>query len=162
MYLFKYKDLIRNIIIDYKFNDKSYLYKTLKKIIINNKKVCDFIKSYDIIIPVPINQKRKMERGYNQTLLIAQELVKDIPCIELNKNIIIKHKNIKTQSLLSKNQRRKNVVGAFKLKNEVNLENKKMLIFDDVFTTGSTVNECAKILKQAGAINVGVLTIAKD
>lgn len=77
-FAFKYENLIRELLINYKFNDKSYLYKFFAKAILNNKKVYKFIKSYDIIIPVPLHKKRKIERGYNQSELVAREIAKII------------------------------------------------------------------------------------
>ena len=73
-YLFVYDGLIKEKIISYKFYEKSYIYKSFVNFMIKNKKVCDFLKSYDIIIPVPIHEKRKRKRGYNQSSLIAKEL----------------------------------------------------------------------------------------
>ena len=162
MYIFKYKGLIRKKIIDYKFNQKAYLHRFFEKIILNDKKVCDFIKSYDIIIPVPINKKKKRERGYNQTSVITSNLASKIKNIQLKDDILLKKEAAKTQSLLNKTERRKNVIGAFDVAKNANIVGKKILIFDDIYTTGNTVNECAKILRQIGAIKVGVLTIAKD
>ena len=72
IYIFKYEDVVRKLIIDYKFRDKSHLYKLFSEIIIKNKKICRNLKSYDIIIPVPIHHKRKKERGFNQSELIAK------------------------------------------------------------------------------------------
>lgn len=167
LYIFEYNGIIREKIIDYKFNDKAYLYKTFQKIILNNKKVCDFINSYDIIIPVPIHNKRKKERGYNQSLLIVKGLPKYLLSnsnkkIELGKNILTKAIDTKRQSSLSKNDRKKNVCGAYEINKNENIKGKNILIFDDIFTTGNTVEECAKVLKINGAKNIGVLTLAKD
>lgn len=75
-YIFKYEEIIRNKIIEYKFNDKPYLYRMFSKIIIEDKKSCEFLKSYDIIIPVPAYPTKKWERGYNQTECIIRELGK--------------------------------------------------------------------------------------
>lgn len=162
LYIFKYEGIIRKKIIDYKFGDKAYLYKTFQKIILNNKKVCDFINSYDIIIPVPIHNKRKMERGYNQSLLIIKEMTRYIENIKIDKDTLVKKVNVERQSSLSKKDRTKNIIGAYYVKNKKNIEGKNVLIFDDVFTTGSTVDECAKVLKESGTKNIGVFTIAKD
>ena len=82
--------------------------------------------------------------------------------IQLKDDILLKKEAAKTQSLLNKTERRKNVIGAFDVAKNANIVGKKILIFDDIYTTGNTVNECAKILRQIGAIKVGVLTIAKD
>ena len=73
-YIFKYEGQIRKLLIDYKFNDKPYLYKTFASIILSNKKIVDFINNYEIIIPVPIHRKRIINRGYNQSELIAKEI----------------------------------------------------------------------------------------
>ena len=159
--IFKYEGLIRNKIIDYKFNNKAYLYKSFGEILIKNKKIYGILKKYDIIIPVPISKKRKLKRGYNQTELIAGFLSKNMK-IQYERKALIKTKNIISQSQLTKKQRIKNVQGAFKIKNINKIKNKKILLLDDIYTTGSTANECSKILKEAKANNICILTIAKD
>ena len=92
--IFKYEGIIRRIILDYKFNEKSYSYLTFTKFILKHKKVFEKIKSYDTIIPVPISKKRFKERGYNQSYLIAKEIAKNTDLKILN-NCLIKTKNIK-------------------------------------------------------------------
>ena len=62
MHIFKYDEIIRQKLIEYKFQDKAYMYKTFAKIILKNKKVCGFLEKYDIIIPVPIHKKRRLKR----------------------------------------------------------------------------------------------------
>lgn len=161
IHIFKYEDIIRKILVEYKFQEKSYLYKTFSKIILKNEKICGKLKKYDIIIPVPIHKKRKLIRGYNQTELIAKKIAKNID-LKMENKVLFKNKNIVSQSELNKSERIKNVKEAFVVKNEEKVENKKILIFDDIYTTGSTVNECSKILKNAGASKIGILTIAKD
>ena len=159
-YMFKYEGMIR-IILKYKFQEKSYLYKSIVYFLLKNKKMFKIIKSYDTIIPVPISRKRKKERGYNQSYLLAKEIANNTGII-LKNNCIFKTKNIIEQSKLNKEERRKNIQGVYKLKNGEKLENKKILLLDDIYTTGSTVNECLKILKQARPTKMDVLTIAKD
>ena len=163
--LFKYEGIIRKKIIEYKFGDKAYLYRTFAKIILKNEKVCGFLRNYDIIIPVPLHKKKKHIRGYNQTELIAKELVKNIPNLKLETNILIKTKNTEVQSLLTKNQRQENIKGAFEVgagNCACPIEGKRIILFDDIYTTGATANECSKVLKRAGAKEILVLTIAKD
>ncbi len=159
--ILKYEGIIRDKILQYKFEDKAYIYKTFAKIVLKNKKVCGLLKKYDIIIPVPIHKKRKLQRGYNQTQLIAKEISKNID-IKFCNNVLVKNKNTIAQSKLNKNKRKQNIKGAFKALNVQNIQGKSVLLFDDIYTTGSTANECSKILKEAGAKTVGVLTIAKD
>ena len=162
LYIFKYKDDIRNLLIDYKFNEKAYLYKTFTQIILKSKKIYGFLKECDIIIPVPIHKNRKKQRGYNQSELIAKQLVKQTKSLKLEKNVLLKQKDIKPQSTLDKNDRIKNIQNAYLIKNEEKILEKRVLLLDDIYTTGSTVNECSKILKKSGAKQVIVLTVAKD
>ena len=161
LYVFKYEGIIREKIIQYKFYEKSYMYKTFAKIIIKNEKKYGFLENYGIIIPVPIHYKRKSERGYNQSSLISKELA-----IELNikyiENVLYKIKNNTRQSLLNQKERLNNVKNAYKIENYKLIKNKNIILFDDIYTTGSTANECAKLLKQNGANNILVLTLAKD
>lgn len=161
LYIFKYEGIIRSMILNYKFNEKSYLYITFVNFLLKNEKFFKILKSYDTIIPVPISSERKNERGYNQSELLAKELAKKLN-IECVKNCLIKNKNIIEQSKLNKEERQKNIQGVYILKNKEKLINKKLLLIDDIFTTGSTVNECCKILKQANPRKIDVLTIAKD
>ena len=104
-----------------------------------------------------------MSRGYNQSELLAKEIAK-ILRIKTDTKTLKKTKNIIAQSTLNKEQREQNVIGAYKVKDIEKIKNKKILIFDDIYTTGSTVNECAKVLVQAGIPknDIGILTIAKD
>lgn len=161
-YIFKYKDEIRERIIDYKFNDKSYLYRTFIQIILNNKEACEYIKSFDIIVPVPIHKNRKKVRGYNQSELIARGIFKYINDIELRTDLIEKVINIKPQSTLTKDERVENVDKAYKLIKQENFENKSILLLDDVYTTGSTVNECAKMISALKCKKIGIITLTKD
>ena len=161
MYLFKYEGIIKQKIILYKFYDKSYLYKFFADIINNNNKIKNYILKYDYIIPIPLHKYRYNERGYNQTYLILKELNKK-QNIKILNDVLLKNKNIKPQSTLNRIERAYNIKNAYIIKNIEKIQNKKILLFDDVFTTGNTTNECSKLLKENGAIKVSVLTIAKD
>lgn len=161
LYFFKYDGIIRKIILNYKFNDKAYLYRTISNFLIKNKEFCEKVKSYDIIMPVPISKKRFKERGYNQSLLIAKYIAQNLK-IDLENNCLYKHKNIIEQSKLNKEDRIENIKGVYSIKNEEKIKNKKILLVDDIYTTGSTVNECCKMLIKTSLNKIGVLTIAKD
>ena len=184
LYIFKYEGIIRKLILNYKFNEKSYLYKTFVNFLLKNEKFFKILKSYDTIIPVPVSSKRMNERGYNQSELIANDIVKQIDettlehilncTLNTQKNNIqkikfecitdclIKNKNIIEQSKLNKEQRQKNIQGVYILKNKEKLINKKILLIDDIYTTGSTANECCKVLQNAKPKKIDVFTIAKD
>lgn len=161
-YLFEYKDLIRKKIIEFKFNDKSYLYKTFSNIILKNKKICKLLNSYDIIIPVPMFEKKKSKRGYNQTELISKEIAKRLD-ITFNNNILFKIKENKTQSLLNYHERKQNVLNVYKINDSEtkNVSNKKIILFDDIYTTGFTVKECIKELEKLNPKKIDVLVLAK-
>lgn len=161
MHIFRYEEKIRNLILQYKFNDKAYLYKTFCEFIVKNKKAFDFIKKYDIIIPVPIHKKRLKTRGYNQSELIAKELAKRTKLIFL-KDVLVKKINNNAQSTLNKKEREENIKNVYKLINSEKIKNKDVLIFDDIYTTGATINSCIKELENVGVKNIGILTLAKD
>ena len=163
-YLFcalKYENIVREKIIQYKFNEKSYLHKTFAKIIIKNKKIYGFLKLYDIIITVPMFKNKKAVRGYNQSELIAKEIGTQLG-LAFEKDVLIKIKNTQVQSTLNKTQRVENIKDAFTIKDNTRVKNKKVVLIDDIYTTGSTVNECSKVLKKAGVKEICVVTIAKD
>ena len=166
IYFFQYQGLLREQFISYKFNDEAYKYKAisnfiLKNFILKDSKILKIINKYDVIIPVPISKKRMKERGYNQAELIAKQIAR-VTGKTLNTTTLYKHKNIIAQSSLNKEERELNIKNVYKLKNGHKLYNKKILLFDDIYTTGSTANECCKIIEEAGAKKIGVMTIAKD
>lgn len=162
MHLFKYNGIIKEKIRLYKFGEQGYLCDFFAKIIFLDKKTMNYIGKYDYIIPVPLHKYRKRERGYNQSELILNSLHQLDKNIKIEKDILLKIKNIKAQSGLNELERKENIKNAFIVNNIEKIKNKKILIFDDVYTTGSTTNECARVLKEKGAIKVGILTIAKD
>lgn len=162
LYIFKYEGIIKQRLIKYKFNEKIYIYKAFVNFMLKNKKICGFLKNYDIIIPVPIHKQRKLERGYNQSALIAKEISLKIKNLQYIDDVLLKKINNKPQSTKNKLDRKQNVIGAYYLKNEEKIENKKVILLDDIYTTGSTVNECCKILRQAKPKWLDVITVAKD
>ena len=161
IYFFQYTGNIREAILNYKFRDMSYIYETFVNCIKYNEKICKFIKKYDIIMPIPISKRRLKERGYNQSSLIAKKIAKNLN-IEYREDILIKIKDNNRQSELTQEERMLNVHGVYIAKKTHLIKNKKILLVDDIFTTGNTANECSRILKNYFAGNIGVFTIAKD
>ena len=163
-WIYEYKDEIRKRIIDYKFNDKSYIFRTFVELIESNSKAVEYINSFDVIVPVPIHKKRLKQRGYNQCELIAKALSKSMVNLTYANKILIKKRNITPQSTLNKAERASNIQGAYQLLDaqRYDLKSKRILIFDDIYTTGSTVNECAKVLRKLTNEKIGVFTLAKD
>lgn len=116
-------------------------------------------KSLDLLIPVPLHPKRLRERGFNQALLLVKELSRRTG-IPYQKGLLQKKRPTVPQIDLSGTEREKGVKGSFHIQRKEEVEGKKILLVDDVFTTGATVNECSKVLLSAGAKRVDVLTIA--
>lgn len=118
------------------------------------------VDRFDLYIPVPLHVKRLRERGFNQALLLLKEWAgkekKKIDFITL-----ARHRWTEPQTNLKAHERQKNIKGAFGLKRPEKVQGKSVLLCDDVFTTGATVNECARVLKEAGAREVSVLTLAR-
>ena len=164
IYLFRYKGIIRELMVKYKFKEESYLYKSFSYMILKNEKIMNYINRYDYILPIPIHKKRKKQRGFNQSELIVKDICKNEQRIKYEKDILIKIKNVKPQSSLNKTERKINILDAYEIdKSKIDrIKDSNILLFDDIFTTGSTANECAKVLKKYGARKVTILTIAKD
>ena len=161
VYMFSYEGEIRKIILNYKFNNQSYLLDYFVEIMIKNEKICRFLKTYDIIIPVPIHKKRKNERGYNQSELISKVIAKELN-IKHFTDVLVKTMNTTPQSALTKNERFTNTKNVYKIQNIQKIKEKRVVLFDDIFTTGATANSCAKLLKENGAKEIAIFTIAKD
>jgi len=113
-----------------------------------------------IVVPVPLHRHRLRERGFNQSLLLAKALSLHLG-IPLEYLSLIRKKHTKAQTGLGKEERRKNVRDAFCVKDPQTFKGKRILLIDDVFTTGHTLNECAKTLKKSGALAVIGFAVAR-
>lgn len=120
--------------------------------------VIEHPEQYSEIVPVPLHWFRYLQRGYNQSVLLAEELSRwtGIPVARRLKRI----RNTKHQAFLEREDRKKNIKGAFIVRKPEQIKGKRVLLLDDVMTTGSTLAECAKILTKAGAV-VDVAVIAR-
>ena len=156
-----YNRFIREVIKDYKYNGKNYLYKALGEIML------DTIKLYEIkadrIIYVPIYYRKEAKRGYNQARLLALYLSKALDLELIDKNLL-KCKNTKDQSHSDRFDRTTNLRDAFILKDPRAIRGRDIILVDDVVTTGSTMEEVGKLLIKNGASRVrGIaLTSSKD
>jgi ComF family protein len=115
--------------------------------------------SLDLVIPVPLHRGRLRQRGFNQALLLATELSRRSG-IPYRKRVLQKKNPTLPQVSLSGVEREKGVRGSFHLVRREEVEGRSVLLVDDVYTTGATVNECSKILLAGGAARVDVLTLA--
>jgi len=114
----------------------------------------------DALLPIPLHPRRKRERGYDQALLLGRVLARrlDRPLLT---GALVRSRYTSQQSLLPLRQRRDNMRGAFAVRRPAAVQGLSLLLVDDVLTTGTTARECAKVLKEAGAARVQVLTLAR-
>jgi ComF family protein len=117
-------------------------------------------QTFDVVVPVPLHHVRRRERGFNQSAVLAQELGRRIGCPSA---LGMLHRSLPTisQTNLTAKERLSNVSGAFQHKKGKRLAGRRVLLVDDVMTTGATVNTCAKALKKGGAVSVHVITAAR-
>ena len=116
--------------------------------------------SVDLVVPVPLHVKRLRERGFNQAHLLIRRWAKE-EGISFDGLALFRSRWTEPQTTLSRAERQKNIKGAFSVVSPQNIKGKRILLVDDVYTTGSTVNECAKVLAKADAEFVDVLTLAR-
>jgi ComF family protein len=114
---------------------------------------------FDIIIPVPLHPTRQRERGFNQATLLAELLSAQVSIP--SKMLLERVRYTTTQTALDRAERMENLHNAFRLRKNMDVRGLRVLLIDDVLTTGSTLSECARILKRAGAISVHAATAAR-
>lgn len=118
----------------------------------------DWIKGIDLIVPVPLHEKKIQSRGYNQSDLIAQKISLDLS-IPIHSSSLVRLRNTETQTHKSREQRTENMSYAFGLKDTSDLTNKHILLLDDVLTTGATLESCVQTLSAVPGIKVSIATI---
>lgn len=153
----EYSGVLRNVIRKYKFDHGIGLTRFLSVL------SAEFIRSWGIdidhIVPVPLSNSRLHQRGYNQSALLASSISRNLH-IETKLHTLTRVKETLSQVGLSSKERQDNVFNAF-MANSVENYDKSVLVIDDIATTGSTLNECARALKNAGAREVFCYTVAK-
>jgi ComF family protein len=128
--------------------------------------IIDFMNKHGIgrntqaILSIPMHPNRLFRREINHSDILAKALGKSLG-IAYSGNALKKIKNTPPQSKLKRQKRMQNIYFSFSLKNRSNINNKNILLVDDLFTTGSTVNECSRILKDSGARYIEVITLAR-
>lgn len=148
---FIYTDYIKHCIHELKFNGKKYFAKFLGHYLAKTFKLHNI--PCDIVIPVPLSKPRLQARKYNQAELIAKTFC-EATNLPIATNILTKIKDVSPQAKLSFKDRSANIKGAYKVIDNSQVVGKNILLIDDVYTTGCTMNECSKMLKKAGAKQV--------
>ncbi len=145
-----HNDFTKTMLHRLKFNGELHLIEYCIYLMASNIKLCNKNMEYDYIVCVPTKGKEHKNR-HNIPLILANSLTKHID-VPFNNNILIKVKNTQRQTSLDAQSRRENVKNAFGVNEKIDINGKKFLIIDDVLTTGSTINDCARALKEKGAI----------
>jgi ComF family protein len=117
----------------------------------------ELVAAADLLAPVPLHPRRLKARGFNQALLLAQAF----PDKPVGLEVLTRERYTVPQVGLKPRERRENVKGAFDVPQPAKVKGKNILLIDDLYTTGSTVRECARVLRRAGAVRVEVLTVAR-
>ena len=159
LFIFKKDSAIQSLLHQIKYQKRFKLAVSLGRIFAERHLDCLKSHKVDFIVPVPLYHSKKAERGFNQSFYFAKG-IKDIINIPVNEHVLKRIKFTGTQTQLNKFERKENVKGAFKCVRVGQISGKKILLVDDVLTTGSTMSECALVLKNAGAHKIIAATIA--
>jgi ComF family protein len=115
--------------------------------------------NFNLIIPIPLHQLKKAERGYNQAYYIAKGVGNTLK-VKVSDRVVKRIKYTESQTMMNLNEREENISGAFKVKWKNSVRGKNILLLDDVITTGATISECGKVLLEAGATKIYAVSIA--
>ncbi|PIU40496.1 MAG: hypothetical protein COT00_01395 [Candidatus Omnitrophica bacterium CG07_land_8_20_14_0_80_50_8] len=155
-----YEGTMRQLIHAYKFQNRKYLkhyfIRMMLAFIHSHLAASDF----DIILPVPMDRGRRSERGFNQSELISSAIAKYFKISHSVENLV-RLQGGQIQSQLEKKQRKLNVKNAFLVRKADTFHSRRLLLIDDILTTGYTASECARCLKKSGAARVTVLALAR-
>ncbi len=157
LYVFRYETVVRDLICAMKFGDRPRLAYYIAQ------KMADFLQGYqvyaDCVAYIPVHAKRRRRRGFDQCELIAGHLavLLDVPMQDL----LVRTRNTRPQWRLGAKQRSANVRGAFSMVQGQDVGGKRVLLIDDIYTTGSTAAQCMQVLREAGA-EVQMLAFARE
>jgi len=155
-----YEGVLKNLIHDFKYNKTTCLSADFASIMMDFMEKHGAGKDCQIIVPVPMHPSRLFRREINHSDVLARCLGKRLG-IPYAGRALKKIKNTSEQNKLGRQERIKNLGSSFSTKNSSSIIDKNILLVDDLFTTGSTVNECARVLKNSGARRVEVITLAR-
>lgn len=154
-----YESVLLDAIYAFKYKGKVTTGEILGKIMADHVYSGFSAADYSLIVPIPLHPKRLQERKFNQAVILARVISKRLS-IPLDFTALRRHVFTQPQVGLGKDQRTTNVLGAFAVTNEKKIGGHRIILVDGVYTTGSTVRECAGVLMEHGAQEVAVLTLA--
>jgi len=157
---YRARGIVRHVILNFKYGRQIHLRHLIVRWLVaalDDERLCD--RRFDAIIPVPLHPARERERGFNQAALLAEWLsahlsVRFLPALQ-------RIHYTTTQTAFDRAERMRNLRGAFRLRKKADVRELRVLLIDDVLTTGSTLSECARVLKKAGACSIHAATAAR-
>jgi competence protein ComFC len=152
-----YDGSLRNMILAFKFNDKTELDSQLCFMLNSALAGSEFTDQIDVFVAVPLHWRRRLERGYNQSLILCRGIEGSKGRISTD---FVRARYTQRQWNLSPAKRRRNVAGAFAVRKGHDFAGRTVCLVDDITTSGATLNECAKTLKEAGAEKVFAVVVA--
>ncbi len=154
-----YDDVMKTLIHKFKYARLKFLSRLLHDILISHGRVREVVPDSDVIVPVPLHWFKKMRRGFNQSELLSLGIQRHFSK-PLSANNLCRCRNTASQTHLSKNQRQVNIHNAFFVAVPESFRGKRVVLVDDVLTTGVTASECSKKLREAGAASIHLLVLA--
>jgi len=157
---YRSRGIVREIVHSFKYGRQIYLRHLVARWLyaaLNDERLRE--RRFDIIVPVPLHPTRERERGFNQASLLAESLSAQISTP--SKPLLERIRYTTTQTALDRAERMENLHNAFRLRKNADVRGLRVLLIDDVLTTGSTLSECARVLKRAGATSVDAATAAR-
>jgi len=152
-----YGDLTRSLAIRLKYGRKVAIARTMARYM---APLIGHTGADRILVPVPLHRTRLWQRGFNQSALVARELARRLD-LKAHPLVLRRHKRTPPLKGMSAIQRRKTVAGAFKVADKAAVAGRTVILIDDVLTTGSTAEACARALQRAGAARVELITWAR-
>jgi len=163
-----YEQIFTEVVHCYKYKGKIQLARPLAELLLTAFRFFWDKDSIDVVVPVPLHLKRLRKRGFNQVYLlirnwqtIAGQVHLDLNDLQIERDVIVRNVSTVPQTGLGRRQRAANIKDAFELVDEAKIIDKRILLVDDVYTTGATVDECARLLLHHGAAHVDVLSLAR-
>jgi competence protein ComFC len=157
---YRSRGIVRQIVLDFKYGRQIHLRHLVARWLIaalDDERLRN--ATFDLIVPVPLHPARERERGFNQSALLAELL--SMHTTLQTKPVLERIRYTTTQTAYDRAERMQNLHGAFRLRKTADVRGLRVLLVDDVLTTGSTLSECARVLKNAGALSVSAATAAR-
>lgn len=154
----RYGDVARRLVVGFKHADRTHLAPTLATWL--SRVGGDLLEQADLLVPVPLHRRRQVARRFNQSAMLAHAVARKTG-MPVATGALRRRRQTSSQAGLNRAQRRTNVSGAFEVPARAQIAGRRVVLVDDVMTTGATVDACAKALRRAGADHIAVLTLAR-